>query len=578
MNIIEFIKDPDLVNDQTNSVAQDMALKTIYGLDLNDEELPIYRQTTGLDEYCIGKEWGEASLILGRRSGKSSKLASRIALFEAVCRKHILSRGQRAVVMVVASEKSRQARICFDYILAPLEASPILKKMILKTTREEIFLTNGISIQIFPCDPNRIRGFSLICLIADEVGHWQYEGRRVDRDILDAARPGLDFDYSKLIKISTPGAMRGEIWSDFKNYHGKPNDDLIVFQGSTELFNPTYNKRKLERLKKRKPSTFAVEHLAQFRKDIASMYDPQMIDAAVNKDRPLELPYNEKNEYFCFVDVAGGGGKDSYAVCVGHRNEQERVIIDVLRSRAPKFNPDETTKEYVRLCLSYQIYQVFGDKFSGDWAANSWAKHSQGKILYQKSSKTKSELYLDCEGLFNTQGIEIPDKEQAISELKDLIRKSRSGSKDSVDSYSGQPEDLANVICGVGANLGTLDDTPLPAPSLGLVEYAETEEEKMARESRDWLLDRKKRKPKNDEQTDEELFAELDREIEEEEIKKAKKRKPRATIGCFSHNIEEDQKRINFSEGKRRRSWAKITSYPVRPLGHGFDSFLDLDE
>ena len=580
MNIIEFIEDPDLVNDQSLSPAQKMALKAVYGLDLDDEELSLFCQTTGLSEYYSGREWTEATFILGRRSGKSDKIASKIALFEACARKHKLTPGQRAVVMVVASEKKRQARIVFDYILSPLESSPILKKLIQKVTAEEIFLINGVSIQVFPCDPGRVRGYSLVCFIGDEVGSWMLEGRRIDVSVLDAARPGLDFDYSKLIKISTPGMQKGEIYQDFKQYYGKQNDDVIVFRGSTQLFNPTYSQRKLSKLQKRKPGVYKVEHLAEFKQDVASMYAPEMIDAAVNENRTLELSCNETHDYFCFVDVAGGGGKDSYAIAIGHRTKEERIIIDVVRSRAPKFNPDEVTREYVKLCSQYRIYQVTGDKFSGDWASSSWTKHSKGTIVYLKSDRTKSELYLESEGLFNTGMIEIPDKEQAISELKDLIRKSRSGGKDSVDSYSGQPEDEANVITGCAVNLSTLDDTPLIEPSFGIVEYAEDEKDKLEKEAMVWLMDRKPKR-KDTEQTDEEYFTEMDAEIEQEEKEKEKKgKRVRATISCFDHDLEQDQKRIRFNaeHGRKRKSLASIKSYPVRPIGKSFDSFLDLDE
>ena len=90
--------------------------------------------------------------------------------------------------------------------------------------------------------------------------------------------------------------------------------------------------------------------------------------------------------------------------------------------------------------------EVIGDKFSGDWASNSWAKHD---IKYKRSEKTKSELYLEAESPFNTEQIDIPNKELAITQLKNLIRKTRSGGKDSVDTDAGQPEDEANVIAGV---------------------------------------------------------------------------------------------------------------------------------
>ena len=474
MNIMQFIESPLFLNDQSLSVAQKMSLKSFYGLNLDQTELEIFKQTTGLFEYAPGKEWSEGAFIIGRRGGKSDKIASNIALFEATAREHELSVGQVGVVMVVASEKKRQAKIVYDYILAKLERSRILSKLIQNITSECITLTNGVEIQVFPCDPGKVRGFSLVCFIGDEVAAWMHEGKRVDVDILDSVRPGLDFDYSKMVKISTPSGMVGEIYQDFKRYHGKSNDDVIVFQGSTELYNPLYTERrnlvrKLERLKKRKPSTYAVEYMAQFRKDEAAMYDPQMIDKAVNKSRPLELSPQKEIVYFAFVDVAGGGGKDSYALAIGHRLG-DWIIIDVVRSHAPPFNPDAVSLEYAKLCAQYRIRQIFGDKFSGDWPLNSWAKHSRGTIEYLKSEMTKSELYLEIEGLINTEMIEIPNKELSIEQLKDLRRRSRRGGRDSVDSSSGAPEDEANVIAGCAAHLITgEDEKPI---SLGIYQAA----------------------------------------------------------------------------------------------------------
>jgi hypothetical protein len=442
MNIIEFIEDPGLINDHSLSVAQKMALKAVYGLPLTDAELEVFNQTTGLNEYIPGKEWTEVSFILGRRSGKSDKLASNIALYEA-CREHNLSPGQVAVAMIVASEKKRQARIVYDYCLGKLEQSKILKRMIKNITQEEILLTNGAAIQVYPCSIARVRGHSLLCFIGDECAYWKVEGKDIDEDVLNSARPALDFDCSKMIKISTPYMMKGEIYQDFKHYWGKVNDDVLVFRGDTLLFNPSYSRKKLERLKKRKPLTYETEHLANFRTDLSSMFDPLIIDKTINYDRPIELAPRKNIAYRCFVDCAGGGGKDSYAVALGHL-EENRVIIDVVRSRAPKFNPDEITAQYCELLKIYGIGKVTGDKFSGDWSLNSFKKNG---IDYDRSKKSKSELYLEAESLFNTERIELPNKELLIGQLKNLIRKTRSGGHDSVDA--DEPEDEANVVVGV---------------------------------------------------------------------------------------------------------------------------------
>lgn len=445
MNIIQFIEDKNFLNDQSLSLAQRVALKSVYGLPLTYRELEMFKQITGLTRYRAGIEWDEASFILGRRSGKSDKIASSIALYEACCRRHKLSVGQTGVVMVVASEKKRQAKIVFNYIEGKLRKSPVLRKMIVNITQEVITLSNNIEIQVYPCNIGRVRGVSLICFIGDEIAHWKIEGKDVDVDVLDSVRPGLDFDYSKLIKISTPYMMRGEIYQDYKDFYAKANNDVIVFQGDTLLFNPTYSEKKLAKLKKRKPLTYRTEHEAFFRTDLSAMYDPAIIDKAINYDRPLEILQVKGMDYKCFVDVAGGGGKDSYSIGIGHL-EHGKVIIDLVRSQRPKFNPDEVTSQYCDLVKDYGINKVYGDKFSGDWASNSWASKN---INYERSEKTKSELYLEAESPFNTEIVDLPDKELPISQLKNLIRKTRSGGKDSVDTDSGQPEDEANAIAGV---------------------------------------------------------------------------------------------------------------------------------
>jgi len=448
-NIIEFIEDPQLIGDKSLSLPQKVSLKAVYGLPLNQKERKVFRQITGRSQYRAGHEYSEATFILGRRSGKSDKLASNIALYEACSRKHKLSVGQIGVVMIVASELKRQSKIVFNYCLKKLEHSPVLKGMIANVTAEEILLNNDVSIQVYPCNLARIRGQSLISFIGDEAAFWKSEGKSIDEDVINAARPGLDFPYSKLTKISSPYWMKGEIYSDFKSYYGKPSKDVIVFKGDTLTFNPSYSKKKVKALKRINPTAYKTEYQAEFRSDLSAMYDPLVIDDAVNTSRPLELPYNSKHAYQSFVDVAGGGGRDSYALAIGHK-EGDRIIIDVVRSRKPKFNPLEVTSQFCTLLSQYGIKKVKGDKFSGDFASNLFNKHS---ISYERSEKTKSELYIEAEALFNTQRIELPGKEPALSQLKMLVRKTRSGGRDSVDTDSGQPEDEGNVICGAAVNM-----------------------------------------------------------------------------------------------------------------------------
>ena len=520
MNALEFIKNENLINDQSLSKAQETIIKSIYGLPLDQEELEIFKEITDWPKYPVGREWSEITAILPRRSGKTNQISANLTIWESCGREHQISVGQTPTVMIVASEKRRQARICFNYVLRKLESSKVLSRMIKNVTREEIQLSNGVSIMVFPCDQARVRGHSLILLIADEVAAWRSEGVNPDADIIDAARPGLEYEYSKLIKISTPGGMFGEIWQDHKQFYGKENEDILVFGAGghdTRYFNPSYDQIKLDRLKQRKPFVYETEHKAEFKRS-QGMFDPLIIDGLVSHNRELELPPSDEIDYWAFTDTAGGSGKDSYALSIGHI-EDGRVIVDLVRSRPPPFDPDEQTKEYCELLHRYRINRVQGDRFSGDWCARS---HQKNGVFYQKSERPKNEIYLECESPFNCGIVEIPPLESLSHQLKMLVRTPRSGTKDRVDTPSGQPEDEANVCCGVTwFLLNQQYEKPLPI-SFGLFEqdHKQSQEKKAV----DWLLDRPKRKKSKDEHEElEEEMRKMDEEIKLE-LEKERKR------------------------------------------------------
>src|ERR1700730_7864549 len=140
LNIIEFIMHPALLNDQSQSVAQQAFLKATYGLPLNSEEQVIYQRATGRSE-IVPAEQNEVTLIAGRQGGKT-KSAAQIAIYEAF-RDHHLARGDRASIVLVAPAKY-QAEIAMRYIRGYLKSSPPLKRHVASERRHEVELTNGI--------------------------------------------------------------------------------------------------------------------------------------------------------------------------------------------------------------------------------------------------------------------------------------------------------------------------------------------------------------------------------------------------------------------------------------------------
>ena len=57
LNIVEFIRHADLLNDHCHSEVQLVCLKSLYGLPLSQRELDTYRKGTGRQEYDATEKW-----------------------------------------------------------------------------------------------------------------------------------------------------------------------------------------------------------------------------------------------------------------------------------------------------------------------------------------------------------------------------------------------------------------------------------------------------------------------------------------------------------------------------------------
>ncbi|GAJ20068.1 unnamed protein product, partial [marine sediment metagenome] len=93
--------------------AQEVILRVIYGLPLNENQLKIYRKITkNRKEFEAEIEKEEAILVLGARSGKSL-LASVIALYEATRDKwrKYLNRGEAGYIEVISTRQKQSEAI-----------------------------------------------------------------------------------------------------------------------------------------------------------------------------------------------------------------------------------------------------------------------------------------------------------------------------------------------------------------------------------------------------------------------------------------------------------------------------------
>ncbi len=497
VDIISAIKDPLLIGDVI-SPHQEVALRTLYGLPLQTEKittrvlrmetcrrckgsgrlrgagcrycyttgkapffrritetpLQLYKRATTRSLYRP-KEYLEAGIYPGARSGKSDKFASNIAIYEATLRKHRLSRGERGYIPVIAVDK-KQASVVHTYIKDKLLASPALSQMIVNVTREEIELDNRITIAILPCIFRQLRGWSIPCAILDEVAVWRDEEtlQNPAKEIIRAVRRGMaTFPNAKLVKISSPFAKAGVVWEEWNGREDLPNTFLWKLP-SWEM-SPVIEEEWLIAEYLRDSENFEREFAAQFWEAANALLPPERIDLCISRGVQHRLP-DKDYDYMAIVDVAFKS--DEFAFCVLHKDPAGKVVFDHLRSwQGHRKNPvkmKETLLEIAGTLKTYGMRSVYGDQFCAEPVRQTLREMGVEFHLVTTTSNTKQAMYSTTRALIMSDGIDLLDNDVANAQLKSLSLSVNATGAVKITVPSGQKKDLATVIA-TGCYLST---------------------------------------------------------------------------------------------------------------------------
>jgi hypothetical protein len=120
------------------------------------------------------------------------------------------------------------------------------------------------------------------------------------------------------------------------------------------------------------------------------------VEAAVLPGRH-ELPRIAGVHYVAFADPSGGSA-DSMTLAVAHR-DGDRAVLDAVRERRPPFSPDDVVLEFTALLKAYEITEVNGDRYGGEWPAERFRAHNIADV---PAEKPKSDLYRDTLPMLNT--------------------------------------------------------------------------------------------------------------------------------------------------------------------------------
>jgi hypothetical protein len=418
-------------------------LKAAYGRPLNSHERELFTSVAGNREppTCKVKE---LVCVASRRSGKG-RVGAACAVHAALLTDHsaVLAPGETGVVACVSPTRA-QATILLDYSVGYLDASPLLRGEVADVTADEIRLKNGNVICTLTSDYRSLRGRTLLLAIMDEASFLRDEQSSTpDIECARALLPGLATTNGMLAILSSPYRRLGLLYQRHRDHFGQ-NGDVLVIQAPSHLLNPTLDAALIEAHRASDPEAAVAEWDAQFRSDLVAFLSEDLIELATDHARPPELPPQQGLEYKCFVD-ASGGRHDSYTICIGHKDNNDRFICDVLRGREPPLDPQETTREYAALAREYRCSRIYGDAYSADWIVSAFA---ESDATYLRAEKNKSELYLEGLPSFSRGLVALPEHRRLGRELRLLERHVSRAGRDRVDHGRGGSDDYANSVFG----------------------------------------------------------------------------------------------------------------------------------
>ncbi len=425
-------------------------LKLVAALPLDEQERTFAQRLTGrtsLPTQPVRRIFCGA----GRRGGKSLVDALQIVYIATKKRAWSLAPGEVATIPVIAADRA-QARVIHGYVKGLLQASPRLRGLVVKATKDTIVLANRTQIRVFTASYKTSRGYSLAAAVGDEIAFWENSetSSNPDKEILTAIRPGLMTTRGPLIVTSTPYSRRGELWEGFKRYYGKDDADGIYWKAPSLDMNPSLDPAEIAEAYAEDPEAASAEYGGEFRSDLAAFISEELITSVVIPDRG-DLPYNPKHTYVAFTDPSGGSiGGDSYTLAIGHA-EQDVMIVDCIRESTPPFSPEGVTASHAEACAMYKIREVTGDHYAAEWPVQAWRDH--GGITYRQSEDAKSDLYLQALPVFTSGKAELPESKRLIAQLRGLERRTARSGKDSIDHGPRGKDDVANAVCGLIALL-----------------------------------------------------------------------------------------------------------------------------
>jgi hypothetical protein len=425
-------------------------LIAIVGEELTPEERETFKNLTGGREFEPGQMVDTFLAVAGRRSGKSRAMAVLCVFLACLCDwSDVLSLGERGLALFLAPSE-RQAANVFRYAAAIVDASPTLAELVTDRTKETLTLSCQTDLEVQPANWRRSRGGTAIAIVLDECAffHSGDDSANSDAEILVALKPSLATTGGPMLLTSSPSTMEGVVYRTHKRHYGPQGDArMVVVQTDTRSLNPKLSQAVIDRAFEDDATAADAEFGGVFRQLSTAFLERSVVEKVTDTiDARLRLP---EVQYLAFGDPAGGTGRDSFTVAIGHNHlEQGREIalLDALLEYRPPFDPDDVVRQAADTLKQWGISDVVADAYAAGWPISAFAKHG---ITLTHASLNKSEIYVHVVPLFTSGRVRLLNNQRMIDQLCALRRKVGSSGREIVDHPRNSHDDLANSVCGV---------------------------------------------------------------------------------------------------------------------------------
>ncbi len=322
----------------------------------------------------------------------------------------------------------------------------MLAQVVANTTADTLALTNACTLAAYPARPAAVRGLRARVVVLDELAFYRAtDNTPNDAEMLRAVRPCLATTGGKLFILSSPYAQSGALYDLHRKHFGRNDSSVLVWQASAPDMNPTLSADYLQRMAADDPEAYRSEVLGEFRAGVSTFLDPEVVATSVETG-VRERPPRPGIAYVAFDDPASGSGADAWTKAIAHR-EGDRVVLDVLRTWLPKFNPSGVIAESAALSKAYGLHTTTGDRYAPGFVLEGFRAHG---IAYALSTQDRSTLYLELLPLLNAGRVRLLDLPDLLRELRGLERRRGTAGRDRVDHApgAGHHDDRANSCAG----------------------------------------------------------------------------------------------------------------------------------